>query len=375
MTKRKGDLDNFQSTICDKFAIIVPDDDQAREIADEYSSISGHERYVHKYKNIEIYQVQRIIFAHIPGYSHTAVSTLYNGLRSLLGSLGGSYHRLFVITTAVSCACVKERDSNLISIDTIYSMDCNNKEEFGFYLPEGTKKIYPATAVSAHCDLKKLPKNLQDVQVLLNLNITVDALSPLPKFLSPNQIVVMAVNVGKIACKYKPTTVRKLLFDNLHFQDFVKTVAMFASSIVRSQIEDSLPMTPPDTCKKQRQFSSSELEDELLKTFPIPTNKGEHCRHKEVIEKFEKEVLITTLPPKELPNFARCLGLTDNDFATIEYEHNYRNPKEQMHCIINEWYEKEGFHANVIEFNEALKDMGKKELHDNFLLYCSEAHN
>ena len=361
MTKRSKDSDTLSAA----FAMIVPNNEQAVEIANQYSSECGSEKVCVDYKGIEMYQVKFAVFAHIPGYNQTAVSNLYEGLRSFVGS----YRYIFLITTAVSCACVKEGANGLISIETIYSLNQCSKE-FGFYLPEGAQKMYPATAVS-QCNQKfpRIPLT-SAVQVLLNLNVMVDALTLPPQFAPTNQLIVMAVNVDKIACKYKQATVRKLLFDDKkHSQDFVRAVVNF---VFRIASEDSLtlPMTPPATCKKQRldHLLLSEMDNKLKETF----SKEEYAKQRALIEKFEKDFLVTTLSPDKLPNFARCLGLTDNDYKIIEYDHNHKNPGEQIHCIVKKWFEKEGFDATVMKFSEALQGMNK-ESYDNFVLYCKES--
>ena len=340
-------------------AFIVINNEEALEIANRQDFTCGSKKITVKYKGIEMYQVGSIVFAHIPGYSHTAVSNLCEGLLSL----GGEIYRAFLITTAVSCACVKEGVNELISIERIYSNSreaCDSSKEFGFYLPEGSKKMYPATAVS-QCDQKITRTTC--VQVLLNLNVIIDALTLLSKSALTNQLIVMAVNVAKIACKYKHATVRKLLFDN-HFQDFVSVVARFVS---RFTSEDSitLPMTPPATCKKQKLHHQllSKNDDE------VPLSKEEYDKQRKIIEEFEKDFLITSLSQDKLSSFTRCLGLTDIDYKNIEYEHNHANPKEQIHCIVKAWFEKEGLGANVKKFGKALQDMNK-ELYDNFILYC-----
>ena len=354
MTKRSKDSDILTAN----FAVIVPNNEQAVEIANQYSLECGKEKVCVNYNGMEIYQVKSAVFAHIPGYERTAVSILYEGLRSF----GGSYRYLFLITTAVSCACVKEGVNGLISIETVYSLNNSNKD-FHFFLPEGAQQMYPATAV-AQCN-QKLPRTpLTTVQVLLNLNVMVDALTLPPQFAPTNQLIVMAVNVDKIACKYKQASVRKLLFDNKHFQTFVRAVVNFASRIAASEDNLALPMTPPATCKKQR-LLLNEMDDKLKEM----SSKEKYTRQRDLIEKFERDFLVPTLSPDKLSNFARCLGLTDIDYKNIEYEHNYKNPSEQIHCIVREWFEKKGLEATVKTFSEALQDMNK-ELYDNFVLYC-----
>ena len=371
MTKRSNISDNFQDNFPDvfvppKFAIIVPNNEEALEMANQYSLISDYKKSTVLYKGIEMYRVHHTVFTHIPGYTHNTISTLYDGLNSL----GRPYCRIFLITTAVSCNCVKEGVDNLVSIEKISNRA--DKDELDFFLPEGAQKMYPATVIS-ECG-QKLPKALQPcVQVLLNLNVMVDALTAPPQDLS-TEFVVMAVNVDKIACKYKQAAARKLLFDKKHFQEFVRSVVQFVSRIANEQ---SLLMTPPPTCKKQRMdyLPLSELENELKETFSNFSAKERHTREKEIIEKFERDVLIMTLSPENLSGFARCLGLKNNEYENIQYEHNHKNPKEQIHCIIKEWFEKEGFQANLIKFIKALQDMKNKELYDNFLLRCYEVHN
>ena len=341
-------------------AFIVINNEEALEIANRQDLICGSKKITVKYKGLEMYQVGSIVFAHIPGYTHTTVSNLCEGLLSL----GGEIHRVFLITTAVSCACVKEGVNKLISIERIYCNSreaCDSSKEFGFYLPEGSQKMYPATAVS-QCD-QKITRTT-GVQVLLNLNVMIDALTLLPKVALTDQLIVMAVNVAKITCKYRHTIVRKLLFDN-HFQDFVSVVARFVSRFT-SEGSGTLSMTPPATCKKQK------LNHQLLSKIndkAVPLSKEEYDKQREIIEKFEKDFLITSLSPDKLSSFTRCLGLTDIDYKNIEYEHHHANPKEQIHCIVKAWFEKEGFEANVKKFGKALQDMNK-ELYDNFILYC-----
>ena len=343
-------------------AFILINNEEALEIANRHDLICGSKMIPVKYKGIDMYQVGSAVFVHIPGYSHTTVSNLCEGL----ASFGGEIHRIFLITTAVSCACVKEGVNELISIERIYSSNCDSSKEFEFYLPEGSQKMYPATAVS-QCDQKltRTPPTA-GVQVLLNLSVMIDALTLPPRFALTNQFVVMAVNVAKIACKYKNATVRKLLFDN-HFQDFVSVVGRFVSRIT-SEGSLTLPMTPPTTCKKQKldRLLLSKIDDKLNE---IPLSKEEYDRQRKIIEKFEKDFLVTSLPPDKLSTFTRCLGLTDIDYKNIEYEHNHKNPKEQIHCIVKAWFEKEGLEANVKKFGKALQNMNK-ELYDNFILYC-----
>ena len=284
MTKRSKDS-------AAAFAVIVPNSEQAVQIADQYSLECGSEKVCRNCNSMEIYQVKSTVFAHLPGYTRIAVSTLYEGLRSF----GGSYRYLFLITTAVSCTCVKEGVDGLISIETVYSLNGSNKD-FRFFLPEGAQRMYPATAVS-QCN-QRLPRTpLTTVQVLLNLNIVIDALTLPPQFAPTNQLIVMAVNVGKIACKYKQTTVRNLLFDNEHFQNFIRAVVNFVSRIA-SEDNFALPMTPPATCKKQR---LNEMDNKIK-------SKEEYARQRYLIEKFEKDFLYSTLLPDKLSNFARCLG-------------------------------------------------------------------
>ena len=339
-------------------AFIVMNNEEALEIANRHDLICGPKKItVRKYKGLEMYQAGSVVFAHIPGYSHTAVSNLCEGLLSL----GCEIYRVFLITTAVSCACVKEGVNELISIEKIYSRGFDDSKEFGFYLPEESQKMYPATAIS-QCDQKltRTPPTA-GVQVLLNLSVMIDALTLPPNFALTNQLIVMAVNVAKIACKYKHATVRKLLFDD-HFQDFVSAVVRFVSRIT-SEDNLTLPMTPPTTCKKQK------LDHQLLSKIDDKLNEIPYGMQREIIEKFEKDFLITSLPPDKLSSFTRCLGLTDIDYKNIEYEHNRTNPKEQIHCIVKAWFEKEGLEANVKKFGKALQDMNK-ELYDNFILYC-----
>ena len=367
MTKRSNDSRSEISTAA--FAVIVPDHEQALEIANQYSLACGSEKVCVDYKGIEMYQVKLAVFAHIPGYSHTAIANLYEGLRR---SNGGSYRQLFLITTAVSWTCVNEGANGLISIETVSSLNCNEAEEFGFYLPEGAQKMYPAIAVS-QCNQKFRPSRrvpLPTVQVLLNLNVMVDVLTALPA--PTNQLIVLAVNVDKIACMYKQATVRKLLFDKQHFQGFVRAVVNFVSQIA-SEDGPALPMTPPTTCKKQRPAADhlllSVIDNKLKETLSME----EYTRqNKDIIEKFERDYLVTTLSPNKLSTFTRCLGLTDNVYKNIEYEHNHKNPKEQIHCIVKEWFENEGSGATMMKFGEALQDMNK-ELYDNFVLYCRES--
>lgn len=114
-----------------------------------------------------------------------------------------------------------------------------------------------------------------------------------------------------------------------------------------------------------------EIENKLRETFSNSSAKEQHTQEKEIIEKFEREVLITNLSPDKLPRFTRCLGLTDNDYKNIEYENKSKNPKEQIHCIIQEWFTKKGSQANLMNFIKALQDM-EKELYYNFLLHCNE---
>ena len=378
MTKRSNNLDDVSTDVLEAsgFGIIVSNNDQACKIANQYSFESGYEKITVKYKGIEIYQVHHIVFAHIPGYSHTAVSALYEGLNSLSSLYHYRYRKLFLMTTAVSCKCVKEGLNGLISIERVHfkSYDDNdiNKEDFEFYLPEGAQKMYPATAVS-QCGRnsgQKLPKCLQmPVQVLLNLNVEVDALTTAPpKFLTDSKIVVMAVN-KKIACNYKLATVRELLFDDKHQQDFVNAVVRFASDIASEENLHNTPMTPPASCKKQRCINPpTKTENELQEVLP-------HDKQREIIEKFERNILVTSLHPDDMNCFTRCLGLKDIDYEHIAYEHNHKNPKEQIHCIIKEWFEQKGFQANIKKFKEALKALNKRELYDRFVLYCDEVRN
>ena len=368
-TKRSRKRSSISAVSFDqpRYGIIVPDDDQAAKLATLYGSMikcCEKDFVTRKHKGIEMYQVQNVVFAYIPGYNRDAVDALCDALHSL----GGSYRQLFLVTTAVSCACVKEGVNDLISINAIRSSSCCNKEHyrFGFYLSEGAKKAYPAVAVS-QCD-QKLPKNQHpSVQVLLNLSVPVDALT-IPEHLSTNPLVVMAVNVEKIQCKYKQATARKL-FDNKH-QTFVTAVVTFVSQLAKE--DDSLPMTPPPSGKKQK-LEANEGESKLKDFFPDPNAAEQHGKQRKIIEKFERDYLISTLSPNDLPNFARCLGLTDNDYENIEYDHNHKYPKEQIHCIIKRWFEKDGFQANVINFDKALQLMNNKNLCDNFLLFCNEA--
>ena len=282
MTKRSKDSD----ILTVNFAVIVPNNEQAVEIADQYSLKCGSEKVCVSHKGIEIYQVKSAVFAHIPGYNHTAVSTLYEGLRSF----GGSYRYLFLITTAVSCTCVKEGVNELISIETVYSLNPECSRDFGFYLPEGAQKVYPAIAVS-QCDQNLPTTPLPNVQVLLNLNVMVDALTLPPQFACTSQLNVMAVNVDKIECKYEHATVRKLLFENkhVHFQDFVRVVVNFVSRIAASEDCLALLMTPPATCKKRR-------PDHLLLS---AMDKEEYTTQKDLIEKFERDFLVATLSPDQ----------------------------------------------------------------------------
>lgn len=351
-----------------RYGIIVPDDNQAVKLATLYGSMikcCEKDFVTRKHKGIEMYQVQNVVFAYIPGYNRDAVDALCDALHSL----GGSYRQLFLVTTAVSCTCVKEGVNDLISINAIHSSSCSNKEDyrFGFYLSEGAKKAYPAVAVS-QCD-QKLPKNKNpSVQVLLNLSVPVDALT-IPEYLSTNPLVVMGVNVEKIQCKYKQVTARKL-FDNKHYQTFVTAVVMFVSQLANE--DDSLPMTPPPSGKKQK-LQTNEGESKLKDFFPDPNSAEQHSKQRKIIEKFERDHLISTLSPNDMPNFARCLGLTDNDYEHIEYDYNRKNSKEQIHCIIKRWFEKDGFQANIINFDRALQLVGNKNLCNIFFLFCNEA--
>lgn len=139
MTKRSISSDNFQDNLSDvlvppTFAIIVPNNEEVLEMANQYSLVSDHKKSTVLCKGIEMYRVHHTVFTHIPGYTHNAISALYDGLNSL----GRPYRRIFLITTAVSCNCVKEGVDNLVSIEKISNRV--DEDELGFFYQREHRK-------------------------------------------------------------------------------------------------------------------------------------------------------------------------------------------------------------------------------------------
>ena len=201
------------------------------------------------------------------------------------------------------------------------------------------------------------------MQVLVNLSIPVSSLK------HPTEIILLAVNVNKIACQYKAVDVRKSLINTEHSQTLVDAVAHFIPTIKPTVDHDIVPiLTPPHTSHRKRKQSEALLEDKLPEKFPRTTKET-----KELVNKFVRDCVISSLGPQRLKEFALSLGLTDTEYENIEYDCHHKNPSEQIINIVNKWYEKKGTDATAENFNAALRSMKHKELQDNFVqLFCSE---
>ena len=339
------------------FAVIVAGDEESWQIANCFN---------YQPQRKEKYSIRHnghiAVVTSFPGYTSNAVSTLYEELSSTVRG------PIFMIATAVSCKCVEAGLNELISIDTLYAIS-DEKVELKFYLPKGSEKALPATAVS-QCPGKSIPLSQHSkpvVQVLVNLNIPVDSLK------HPTEIILLGVNVDKIACQYEAVDVRKSLIGTEHSQALVNAVARFIPTIKLTVDHDvALLLTPPYTSHRKRKHEAF-LEGKQVEKFPCHTT----TETKKLINKFVQNYLISSLSPKKLKEFAVALGLTGNEYEHIEYDCHYQNATEQIFKIVDKWYEKKGTtDATVENFSAALGQMNHKELQKNLLqLFCYEEYN
>jgi len=125
-----------------------------------------------------------------------------------------------------------------------------------------------------------------------------------------------------------------------------------------------MPLTPPGTSKKQEPADNDEI-----KHFCSTAERNEQ---KNLIFKFVDDQVISELDPGSYQQFARCLGLTSNDYTLIKHDNSDKNNSELLHQIMRHWFLKQGHSANVTTFAHALKTLKHKELQDNFFIYCQD---
>ena len=341
------------------FAVILPDNNRAWQVSSRYhGTCTTIDDFPVDCQRIPMYKIHSNgllgVITAIPGHTHQAVSVLFQILSSAVPR-----GNTFLFSTAVSCGCVKVENNELISIDTLYGTS-SETVELRFYLPVGTEKAYPATAVSKCSGNSRKRSRQCKVQVLVSLDIPVDAV--------PAYTILMAVNVNKIPCSYKQAGVRKSLFNDEHFEALVDAVTTFIPDIASDPHSVSMPMTPPETCKKQKLIKPSSDKDNLfINLFPCPTTTEERTEQKALIDKFVNDHVIVELDPNLYPHFARCLGLTDVEYTLIKDGYS---AQELIYQTIRKWFSKQGYDANVKSFYGALR--AHKELQDNFLFYCKE---
>jgi len=348
------------------FAVILPDNNGAQQVSSRYNgSCTTSDDFPVGCQRIPMYKVQingllGIITA-IPGHTQQAVSVLLQILSSAVPRCN-----TFLFSTAVSCGCVKTRRNELISIDTLYGTS-SETVVLKFYLPKGAEKAYPATAVSkcghnSGSSRKRLQLSQCKVQALVSLDIPVDAV--------PADIILIAVNVNKIPCSYKQADVKKSLFNDEYSQALIDTVTAFIPDIMVDPHLVSLPLTPPQTCKKQKSIKPlCDKDNQFINLFPYPTTTEEYSEQKSLIDKFVNGHVIMELHPDSYQNFARCLGLNDAEYALIKHDYSGH---ELIYQTIRKWFSKEGCRANVKNFCGALET--HKGLQHNFLFYCKEYH-
>ena len=344
------------------FAFILPDVDQADQVSSRYSCEVMTSDLPEDFRAIPMHKIRcnesvGVVTARI-GYTENAMSLLFRVLSFL------ECNQVIMFATAASCSCVKAKLNELISIETLRETSNEDVKLKPFLLPKRTKMVYPATAVSeCRNSLGNSRKRSRryDVQVLVNLGIPIDVV--------PKDTVIVALNIENIPCNYKPADVKRALFeDELHSsQSLVDAVAALIPDIATADYKVSMPLTPPGTCKKQKSAT-----DELKDLFPRPTGIAECNNQEELIRKFVGDFVVVKLHPGYYQDFARCLGLSEIDYAHIKQDYSDQNTKELLYQIIRVWFDTRGSCANVNTFNDALQKLKHKGLQDLFLFYCQE---